>query len=99
MDVDDIGEGNTAALLCHTNKTNCCTNEMGQTRAGEWYFPNGTSVGVEGASQDEFYRNRGTQVVRLNHRQGTPTERGRFRCEVPDSNNVMQTVYVNIGTF
>ena len=95
MNVDDIGV-EEAALLCHTNKTNCCGLP---NRAGEWYFPNGTRVGIKGVSQDEFYRNRGPQVVRLNRRQGTLnfTDRGLFRCEVPDSRNVNQTVYVNIG--
>ena len=95
--VDDIGEGDAAALLCHTDKVDCCTDMMRQTRAGEWYFPNGTRVGTFGGFQDEFYRNRGTQVVRLNRRQGTFTERGLFRCEVPDSDNVTQSVYINIG--
>ena len=94
MDVDDIGKDDDA-LLCHTDKRDCCGEYS--NRAGEWYFPNGAKVGVEGISEDEFYRDRGTQVVRLNLRQGTSTERGLFRCEVPDSINVMQTVYVNIG--
>jgi hypothetical protein len=35
-------------------------------------------------------------VVRLN-RQGNPTERGRFHCEVPNAAGVNVTVYVNIG--
>ena len=95
MDVDDIGV-NENALLCHTDKRDCCGEPP--NRDGEWYFPNGTKVGIQGISQDEFYRNRGTQVVRLNHQQGiSQTERGLFRCEVPDSKNVTQTVYVNIG--
>ena len=27
---------------------------------------------------------------------GTPVERGRFRCEIPDANDVTQTLYANI---
>ena len=96
MDVDDIDDGNDA-LLCHTNKTNCCGEPPNRT--GEWYFPNGTKVGIEEATQDEFYRDRASQVVRLNRRQGTFTERGLFQCEVPDSNNNSQSVSVNIGKF
>ena len=96
VDVDVIGEG-ANALLCRTDKLSCCGEPP--NRAGEWYFPNGTMVGIQGGTQDEFYRDRATQVVRLNHRQGTFTERGLFRCEVPDASNTVQTVYVNIGKF
>ena len=95
MDVDAIGENETA-LLCHTDKPDCCDKP---NKAGEWYYPNGTIVGIKAESQDEFYRNRGTQVVRLNHRNGSFTERGLFQCEIPDSSNMNQTVYVHIGIF
>ena len=94
MDVDAIGEGDDAALLCHTNKTDCCDKP---NKAGEWYYPNGTIVGIKAKSQDGFYRNRGTQVVRLNRHNGSFTERGLFQCEIPDSNNMNQTVYVHIS--
>ena len=94
MDVDVIGEGDDAALLCHTDKPDCCDKP---NKAGEWYYPNGTIVGIKAESQDEFYRNRGTQVVRLNHRNESFTERGLFQCEIPDSSNMTQTVYVHIG--
>ena len=98
MDVDDIGEDDDA-LLCHTNKTNCCTNKMNQTRDGNWYYPNGTQVGIKNISPVEFYRDRGTQVVRLHHQVGRFVLRGRFRCEVPNVNGDMQSIYVYIGTY
>ena len=94
MNVDDIGEGGDA-LLCHTNKSDCCY----RNRAGEWYYPDETNVGIKGYLPPEnlFYRNRGQSVVLLN-RCGNPAERGLFRCRVPDANNLLQTIYVNIGT-
>ena len=91
INVDDIGEGDNALLRC-TNKIDCCGEPMAN-RAGEWYYPNGASVGIMGGSTDEFYRNRGPQVVRLHHRQGTPIERGLFRCEVPDASNTIQPIH------
>ena len=33
------------------------------------------------------------------YRQGSPTERGRFRCEIPNAINVNATLYVNIGKY
>ena len=98
MDVDDIGEGDNA-LLCYTNKTDCCGLP---NRAGEWYFPGNEDmiVGTLGMPprNNLFYRNRGQSVVLL-HRRGSPPERGRFRCEVPDANNITQTLFVNIGMY
>ena len=95
MDVDDIG-ANETALLCYTNKTDCCGEFP--NRAGHWYYPNGTRVEFKGFGF-EFYRDRGKQVVRL-HRQywkGSLTKGGLFRCEVPDASNINQIVYANIG--
>ena len=95
VNVGDIGRDNDA-LLCCTNKPGCCKNP---NRAGEWYFPNGTKVGIKAPIRDEFYRDRETQVVRLNRRRGTFTEilRGRFRCDVPDADNNTQSIYAYIG--
>ena len=96
MDVDAIGEDDAGALLCHTDNPDCCGKDSNKT--GVWYFPNGTIVKNKRSSQDEFYRNRGPQVVRLIYRQGRSfTKRGLFRCEMPDSSNMNQTVYVHIG--
>ena len=92
VNVDDVGEGDDA-LLCHTDKSDCCD----YYRVGEWYYPSGNIVRTMGGSGDEFYRNRGPQVVRLNRRQGTFTERGLFQCEVPDASYIYHSVYVNIG--
>ena len=98
MDVDDIGHGDNA-LLCNTNNTNCCDGVHGL--AGEWYFPNGAQVPIEGAaraiaSSSYFFRNRGQSVVRLN-RVKNPPERGLFQCIVPNAEEEMQTLHINIG--
>ena len=91
VDVDDIGDENENALLCHTNKTDCCRDN--NAAISNWFFPNGTRVG----SRDyNFLRNRGPSVVRL-LRVGTPIGRGRFYCVVPNANDLVQTIFVNIG--
>ena len=93
MDIDDIGE-DTDALVCHTNKTGCCGTP--KKREGEWYFPGGQMVPPGRESMDAFYRDRDDQIIRLN-RDGMPSERGRFQCEVPDSMGVMHSLSINIG--
>ena len=94
VNASSIGE-NDDALLCHTNKIDCCGTES--NRDGEWYF-SGTPVGLKGnpAIDNNLYRNRGDKVVRLNRR-GNPSERGRFSCVVPNANDVEQTVFINVG--
>ena len=93
----DIGENDTA-LLCMTNFTACCrapcTGENG-SGIGKWLFPNGTEVCSSGESWD-FYSTRGPMVVSLNHRGGG--EEGIYRCEIPDSMNVTQTIYIGVYT-
>ena len=92
MDVDDIGNSDATALLCHTNDTNCCGHGDPGPNVGVWLFPNGTAPPTVSAlsSGTGFSRDRGTMVVRL-RRQNNPPERGRFSCDLLGS-----TVYANI---
>ena len=93
--LEDIGEGDDA-LLCITNRTACCrppyTGEMMPT-LGNWYFPNGTRVPTLGVGWD-FYKDRGQMVVGMHRRRGG--EEGIYRCEIPDTMNVTQTIYIGV---
>ena len=99
--VDDIGVysgvdiDDTNALLCHTNKTDCCRNPE---QLGNWHLPDGNIVQARSQSDrmtDFLARNRGAGVVRL-YRVGSPTDRGRFYCVVPNAADIDQTIYVNL---
>ena len=92
-----------SGLHCNTDRSGCC--RASDTPPGQWYRPDGNQVGSftdeaanTGATRNFFSRNRGTGTVRLN-RFGTPPEsdRGRFRCEIPNADNNIVTLYVNIG--
>ena len=93
----DIGEGESA-LLCTTDSTTCCTNNRPEVRGGEFYFPESdVIVPVMGDATDGYYRNRGSQFIRL-HRQSTGTITGRFRCTIPQaSGSPDANLYINIG--
>ena len=95
MTLEDIGESKKDALLCRTNLTACCRPpyENGSS-TGNWYFPNGGRVPSGGNLSTTFYRDRGRMVVRLNHRRGG--EEGIYRCEIPDSVDVTQTIYIGV---
>ena len=45
MNITDIEEDENS-LVCVTNNTSCCKNLV-----GEWYFPNGSQVKIEGAGE------------------------------------------------
>ena len=84
----EIGERD-AALLCVTDNINCCSVSSG----GEFYYPNGSKVKVRAAG-DSLYRNRRAQVIRLNRRANSLSPLGRYKCEIPDSREVVQHMYM-----
>ena len=90
--LEDIGEKDDA-LHCVINKTECCSGSNLSNAGRNWVFPNGTRVPSTG-DQWNFYRTRGEMVVLLNRRGGG--EDGIYRCKIPDSMNVNQTIYVGV---
>ena len=89
----DIGENN-AALLCMTNLTACCRPPYNLSgSAGNWYFPNETRVPSTDWNWD-FHRTRGQMVVLMNRREGGVE--GIYWCDIPDSMNVKQTIYIGV---
>lgn len=88
--ITDIGEGNEA-LWCRTTFRSCC-----KLTKGEWYFPNGSMVRINMAS-DSFYRNRGSGVVRLHRRNDAMMPTGQFCCILPQNATINQTLCANIG--
>ena len=93
MTLEDIGQGHNA-LLCITNLSACCWKPYGPGK-GNWFFPNGTRVASDG-DQWDIVRNTIQSVVHLNHRGGGVD--GIYRCEIPDSMNVTQTIYIGVYT-
>ena len=88
MDASDIGVGDHA-LLCHTDKPQ-----------SNWtlVLPCGTEVQIEGTSQDDF------QEIEEDKLYASIIDKAPLQKEdysdveyIPDSRNVKQIVYVNIG--
>ena len=75
---------------------------MISSSAGEWLFPNGSSVPTQ-ESAAVFYRNRGDDgSVSLNVLSSDtvlPLLTGVFCCVVPDATNTVQTACVDISKF
>ena len=86
-----IGEGQDDSLRCVTNNSECCSN--GQ---GNWYDERGDEVHQGSDGNSDPYVTRGQRVVYLNNRTGGSV--GLWRCDIPDSNGVQQSIYIYLGT-
>ena len=91
--MDKILEGGLA-LLCLTDKQDCCTLKevQGDLRIGEWYFPNGMTVDSAG----DVYRRRSHSVVLLNRRNNAILPSGIYHCEISDKQERFQHIYIGI---
>ena len=96
--IGEIGEGDDGALLCVTDLVQCCRgDDTGVGGAlGEWLYPNGSLVRVNG-SNDDFYRTRGPGSVRLNRRNNAMFPTGQFCCMVPDATSSNKITCINIS--
>jgi len=88
----DIGNG-SAALVCTTTYTPCCTSANPET---QWYFPNGSQV-LNNPTNPPYQRTRGQNPGRvfLNHNSHSTTT-GIFHCDIPDVSGALQSLYVGI---
>ena len=86
-----IGEGQDDSLHCVTDNSECCSN--GQ---GNWYGERGDEVHQGSDGNSDLYVTRGQGVVYLNNRTGGSV--GLWRCDIPDSNGVQQSIYIYLGT-
>ena len=92
----EIGEG-AAALMCLTDKTDCCdtTDSRGNST---WYHPNGGGSAVLQLGDEAYYQTYRKSSILLEHQNGStvPKVTGVFHCEVVDNNGTMQRLYIGI---
>ena len=94
----DIGE-DRAALFCLTDRAACCrTSDIpGASGRGVWLLPGGSPVvQMSGAVAGMFYRSRGASALLLHHDSTTLGPSGVFTCDIPDSADLPQQVFVGI---
>ena len=94
-----IGEEHAETLLCLTDFYQFF-NESDNTRnIGRWYFFNESNeLNVSTDMNDDIYMTSDPGVVRL-HRKNTGNNLppiGEFWCEILDSNNISQHIYVTV---
>ena len=92
IDRGDIGEGVDNSLKCVTDYSDCCAGAGSDV--GNWFDREGDEVYQGGDTN--LYVTRGEGVVYLNRI--TRGISGMWRCDIPDSGGMMQSIYIYLGT-
>ena len=94
LSITMIGEEAENALLCFTDIHQFyCDNYDTLEDVGQWYFPNGSAVEIDG----DMYMSRGLDVVRLHRRNNTMMPTGVFVCEIRDASGTNQSIYIIVS--
>ena len=96
IDRGGIGEGVDDSLRCVTDYSDCCTGSGAGSGVGNWFDIDGNEVhqGADGAT--DLYVTRGEGVIYLNRITGGAI--GMWRCDIPDSGGMIQSIYIYLGT-
>ena len=97
VNLTDIGE-DRAAVFCLTDHAACCRgSDTSASGCGVWLLPGGSSVVQKsGAIAGMLYRSRGASVVLLHRDSAALGPSGLFTCNIPDSADLPQQVFVGI---
>ena len=90
----DIGEGVDDSLKCVTDYSDCCAGVGSDV--GNWFDREGNEVHQRTDGATDLYVTRGERVVYLNRITGGIS--GMWRCDIPDSDGMMQSIYIYLGT-
>lgn len=106
VDVADIGGKNSdkEGLLCRTDRFE--HSRILQLSFADWHFPNRSRVWnykdfyvtYGSVPRNTFQKNTAYGLIHL-ITSGSPPERGRFYCVIPDSKGTIQMLYVNVGMY
>ena len=95
---DPTNANGRLTLMCVTDLVACCETEG----LGNWHLPadiaGGGAFRINRGQNEEIDGQQFYGSVRL-WRRYTPNKRGLFHCELPDVDNNIQKLYVNIREF
>ena len=80
------------ALKCVTDRVDCCTDPD----VGNWTYETGRAVQQRANGANCLYVTRGQREVSLNRNSTCYPEFGLWRCDIPDSSGVIQSMYIYI---
>ena len=82
------------ALKCVTDSANCCTDPD----VGNWRDERGRAVQQRANGDTCLYVTRGQGEVSLNRNSNCHPDFGLWRCDIPHSSGVIQSMYIYIGS-
>ena len=94
IDREGIGESVDNSLKCVTDYSDCCAGAGSDV--GNWFDRYGNEVHQGPGGDTNLYVTRGEGVVYLNRIKGGAM--GMWRCDIPDSDGMMQSIYIYLGT-
>ena len=93
----DIGEGEDDSLKCVTDYSDCCAGSGAGSDVGNWFDRGGNEVHQDFiVGVTDLYVTRGEGVVYLNRITGGVS--AMWRCDIPDSDGIIQSIYIYLGT-
>ena len=87
----DSESDETSALICYTDKPNCCQQNV----TGEWYLPGGQPASTNKAYSVRREMDRAVQLTRADDQVTSPT--GLFCCIILDADDVNQTACIHLS--
>ena len=96
ISITAVGLADSAAVLCRTDLTTCCTLSTGVSGQGDWIYPNGTEVRNR-RSSDDIFRSRGDMVVRLHRMDNVVAPTGQYCCEVATMADINARICITLS--
>ena len=92
--ISDIGSSQPNQLACITDRKPCCLSQ------GQWYYPNGSQIGINSAQNSLFYMERTNEgSVNLFRPSNVLEPHGEFCCKIADAMDADHTLCIDLGEF
>ena len=98
VNLTEIGDNKTTALICRTNITSCCKQSVGSKTKSDWRYPGGNEVKSRRDTVNQsFTRSRGDGTVFLYRENMSLSPIGIYSCEIMiKKTNAKQELQVGI---
>ena len=98
VNLTEIGDNKTTALICRTNITSCCSNQTERSKTkSDWRYPGGNVVQSRRTENESFTRSRGDGTVFLYRENMSLGPIGIYSCEIMiKKTNAKQELQVGI---
>lgn len=90
----EVVQNHGIVLFKYSTTVNCLTDSP-HSNIGTWFYPNGAAVSSS-SSDPLLYQVRWTSVVSLNRKNGDLPSYGIYRCDIPDKQGFIYSLYVGL---